>query len=72
MTDYKLYYIGSDGHITYRDDYAALDDRGALGRAQQISGPMDMEIEVWQGARFIARVAIDGSASTAPQSATAL
>jgi hypothetical protein len=72
MTDYKLFYIGSDGHITYRDDYAALDDLGALGRAQQISGPMDMEIEVWQGARFIARVAIDGSASTAPQAATAL
>ncbi|MEI9929709.1 MAG: hypothetical protein WDM89_03850 [Rhizomicrobium sp.] len=50
-----------DGQINKRHDYFAPDDLEALERAKQICGPD--EIEVWQGARFVARVAIDGEAS---------
>ena len=62
--DYKLYSIGHDGHIEKRHDYHAPDDLAALDEARRICGPY--EIEVWEGARFIARVAIDGTASIIP------
>ena len=66
MPDYKLYRICPAGQIQSRDDYAASDDLEALARAQQICG--SHEIEIWDGARFVARVAADGSAShIAPQ-----
>jgi hypothetical protein len=61
MSDYKLYCIGLDGHIEKRHDYFAPDDLDALDRAKQICGPH--EVEVWEGARFIARVKADGTAS---------
>ena len=66
MAFYRLYYIGSNGHIQDRVDYDTPDDLGALARAQQLCGIV--EIEVWQGARFVARVALDGTASIAPRS----
>jgi hypothetical protein len=61
MLDYKLYYIGRDGHVERRQDYHAPDDVAALEYAQQHCEPL--EIEVWIGARFVARVAADGTAS---------
>ncbi len=61
MSDYKLYCIGFDGHIEKRHDYHAPDDLTALDRAREICGPH--EVEVWEGARMIARVAADGTAS---------
>jgi hypothetical protein len=62
--EYKLYCIGSDGHINKRHDYFGPDDLAALDRARKICGPH--EVEVWEGARFITRVALDGKASTTP------
>ena len=38
MAFYRLYYIGSNGHIQDRVDYDAPDDLGALARAQQLCG----------------------------------
>ena len=64
MRDYKLYVIGDDGHIVNRHDYPAKDDLGALQRAKELCAKN--EIEVWEGARFIARVAVGGGASMVP------
>jgi hypothetical protein len=59
--DYKLYSIGPDGHIEKRHDCWAEEDFGALEQAREICGPH--EVEIWEGARFVARVAGDGTAS---------
>ena len=59
--DYKLYCIGRDGRIAERHDYWVPDDVDALERAREICGPY--EVEVWAGARFVARVAADGKTS---------
>lgn len=62
VPEYKLYSIGHDGHIEKRHDCNAPDDLAALDKARALCGPH--EIEVWNGARFVARLAADGSAST--------
>jgi len=62
VPDYKLYAIGEDGHIEKRFDYFAPEDLDALDRARQLCGPH--EIEVWEGARLITRLAADGKVST--------
>jgi hypothetical protein len=59
--DYKIYSIGLDGHIEKRHDCWAQEDFHALSQARRISGPGD--VEVWQGARFVARVARDAATS---------
>lgn len=61
MGEYKFYCIGPDGHIVSRQDYAARDDLAALDRARELCG--QYEIEVWEGARMVTRVAKDGTAS---------
>jgi hypothetical protein len=63
MADYKLYCIATDGHIAMRHDYDACDDLTSLERARELCG--EYEIEIWQGVRFVARVAKDGTASAA-------
>jgi hypothetical protein len=63
MRDYKLYCIGLDGHIDKRHDYKGPDDVAALVQARRICGQHEME--VWDGARFIARVMADGTVSNA-------
>ena len=60
MPDFRVYFIGLDGHIEKRHDYFAPDDLAALDRAREICGPH--EVEVWEGARIVARVAGDGTA----------
>jgi hypothetical protein len=62
--EYKLYCIGDDGHINKRHDYCAPDDLAALEQAHKLCGPH--EVEVWERARFVARVKADGTASDAP------
>jgi hypothetical protein len=64
MQEYKIYCIGIDGCIERREDIHASDDLAALEQAQKICGPH--EVEVWEGARFVTRVAADGKASTKP------
>jgi hypothetical protein len=61
LREYKLYCVDTDGRIVRRYDYAAEDDFGALDRAKELCG--EYEIEIWEGARFAARVARDGTAS---------
>jgi hypothetical protein len=65
--EYKFYCIGPDGHIVRREDYTARDDLDALDRARAMCG--QYEIEVWDGARMISRVAKDGTASIDPPAA---
>jgi hypothetical protein len=60
--DYKLYCIGLDGHIEKRHDFKGPDDLSALDQARKICGPH--EVEVWDLARFVARIKADGTAST--------
>ena len=64
MPDYKLYCIGHDGHIDKRHDIKAAGDLDALDQARKICGPH--EVEVWEQARFVARITADGTASLAP------
>jgi hypothetical protein len=61
MPAYSFCYIRPDEHVQSREDYDAPDDLGALMLAQQLCDPE--EVEVWQGTRFVARVAVDGTAS---------
>ena len=61
MHEYKLYCIGSNGHIESRHDYRARDDLAALERARELCH--EFEIEIWEGARVVTRVAKDGTAS---------
>ena len=67
MVEYKLYGIGSDGHVLWRHDCFALDDLDSLDHARELGGIY--EIEIWQGARFVARMTKDGTASLAQSSA---
>jgi len=67
MADYKLYCVDSAGHIVSRHDHNARDDLAALDRAKELCG--EYEIEVWEGSRFAARVAKDGTASLQEPSA---
>lgn len=64
MGDYKLYCIGEDGHISNRHDYNGADDLDALDQARKIRWPH--EVEVWERARFVARIKADGTASQTP------
>jgi len=62
--DYKLYCIGVDGHVVKRYDFAGADDLAALDRVRELCE--EFEIEVWERARFVARLAKDGTASREP------
>jgi hypothetical protein len=64
VPEYKLYCVGDDGHINKRHDSRAKDDLDALEQAQKLCGPH--EVEVWEGARLVARVAGNGTASMVP------
>lgn len=52
--EYKLYSIDRTGHVISRRDFVAHDDLAALLEAEQSCAKN--EIEVWQGARRVARV----------------
>jgi hypothetical protein len=69
MSDYNVYCIDNAGHIFWRHDYFAPDDAAALNSGRELCGPHD--VEVWQGARFVARVAGGGTIGDALQHAPA-
>jgi hypothetical protein len=60
--NYRFYFLDCAGHILAAKAHQAEDDLEALEAAQILSrnGP----IEVWAGARLVARVAKGGAAET--------
>ena len=54
MNQYKFYFVDDHGHIFKAEDHLLRDDLAALSAAKNLSSPH--VIEIWQGARSIARV----------------
>ena len=52
--EYRLYRLDGAGHIITAREVAALDDLAALAEAEKLCDWQS--IEVWQGARYVARV----------------
>jgi hypothetical protein len=44
MKDYRVYVLGSDGHIVERVEFFASDDEAAKERAKQIVNGRDIEL----------------------------
>lgn len=61
MPDYKFYCLDPAGHIQLRRDIKAADDDAALKSAKAMCS--EFPIEIWEGARFIIHVAMDGTTS---------
>lgn len=57
--EYKLYRLDENQHIVSAKDIIALDDLAALDEAEKICQAYAMEI--WQGARCVARVKKDNA-----------
>jgi hypothetical protein len=53
VNDYRVYVIGSDGHILDRIDLVCADDDAAKERAKQLVDGRD--VELWQLGRMIAQ-----------------
>jgi hypothetical protein len=62
---YHLYWIDEANRVTARYFFAEPDDVAALDSATKLCTETRNEIEVWQGPRFVARLAQDGTASKA-------
>ena len=60
MHQYKIYELNGQNHIQKRYDLDAPDDVTALESARQIARVATFEI--WESARFIARLGKDGEA----------
>ena len=56
MLEYRAYLIGRDGHIVHRVDILCVDDEAAKERAQLLVD--SHTVELWQGARLVARLPI--------------
>lgn len=53
MAHYRVYFIGSDGHITAGQFIEGANDREATEKARQLVDGQD--VELWQRARLIGR-----------------
>jgi hypothetical protein len=65
MRDYRAYIIGIEGHRfiraeNFRSDLA--DDAAAIAAAKKLNANHD--VELWDGARFVARFSPDGKISS--------
>jgi hypothetical protein len=54
MLEYRAYLIGRNGHIVYRVDILCVDDEAAKERAELLVD--SHTVELWQGARLVARL----------------
>jgi hypothetical protein len=55
MFQYRLYHLGEDDRIYSPPNHTGFaDDEAAIAAARQLTSPHG--IEVWTGARFVARV----------------
>jgi hypothetical protein len=65
MRDYRAYILGTEGHRFIRaEDFLSdhPDDAAALATAKKLSDKHD--VELWDGARFVARFSPDGKISS--------
>jgi hypothetical protein len=69
MQSYRVYSLDHSGHISRARDVECRDDLDALALAEQTARRESME--VWQGARFVARVKPDNAPLT-PDDRTSL
>ena len=52
--DYRVYFVGTDGHFINREDISAESDEAAVAQAHSLA--RGQAIEVWQGNRMVTRV----------------
>jgi hypothetical protein len=62
--DYRLYCLNDAMHVVSRQEIAAADDLAALKEAKKYC--QEHAVELWQGARYVARVGRDYAWSDAP------
>jgi hypothetical protein len=54
MPDYRVYFIGWDGHFLGAIDFQAASDQHAIAKAPELR--KGHEVEVWESARFVRRL----------------
>jgi hypothetical protein len=54
VVDYRVYFVGSDGHFVRFVGLSCSDDAEAIGQARRLIEGQD--IELWSGERFIERL----------------
>jgi hypothetical protein len=54
VTEYRVYFIGSDGHFVRFVGLSCSDDAEAIEQARRLADSQD--VELWSGDRFIVRL----------------
>jgi hypothetical protein len=54
VTEYRVYFIGSDGHFVRFVGLSCSDDAKAIEQARRLTDSQD--VELWSGDRFIVRL----------------
>jgi hypothetical protein len=54
VADYRVYFVGSDGHFVRFVGLSCSDDAQAIEQARRLIE--DQDIELWSGERFIVRL----------------
>jgi hypothetical protein len=54
VTEYRVYFIGGDGHFVKFEGLSCPDDAEAIEQARRLVG--SEELELWSGDRFIVRL----------------
>jgi hypothetical protein len=54
VVDYRVYFVGSDGHFVRSVGLSCSDDAEAIEQARRLIEGQD--IELWSGERFIVRL----------------
>jgi len=70
MLDYRLYFIGPDGHFRRAEPIAAADDIDAIAAAKEFTD--GSELELWEGNRKITAFAIDPPQIISPLAASSI
>jgi hypothetical protein len=55
VSDYRVYFIGRDGHFLRAIDIQVASDQDAIARALELRE--GQEVEVWERTRFVRRLA---------------
>jgi hypothetical protein len=61
MPEYRIYCINGENRVVSRHDFDVRDDLTAFEKAMELCGTY--EVEIWEGARLVTRLAKDGTAS---------
>jgi hypothetical protein len=51
MADYRVYFVGSDGHFKSAADIEAPDDQAAIARAKALAD--GRQVQVWARDRYV-------------------